>query len=143
MYRQVKHIDVKEALFNGTKPPDFGLPSSSPAAKLLQHTGQFSAGLRVRTHPSLQSEKIGFVPVKGIIGYTDEVREIRSRNQLKRPYIGSPVQIVQYDCGTPTEMRNKLSGYDGKCEFHFSSIIVRPVEYIIRFVLRMECRWVL
>lgn len=72
---QTKHIDVKEAPFNGAKPPDHGLALSSPAVKLLQHLGRYSAGLRIRTHPSLQSEQIGCVPVKGIIGYTDEVSD--------------------------------------------------------------------
>jgi len=73
MCLQTKQIDVKEAPFNGAKPPDNGLTHSSPATKLLQHVGKYSAGLRIRTHPSLQSEQIGVVPVKGIIGYTDEV----------------------------------------------------------------------
>ncbi|XP_060843295.1 E3 ubiquitin-protein ligase MYCBP2 isoform X2 [Rhopalosiphum padi] len=71
--KQTKHIDVKEAPFNGAKPPDHGLALSSPATKLLQHVGKYSAGLRIRTHPSLQSEQIGVIPVKGIIGYTDEM----------------------------------------------------------------------
>lgn len=73
---QTKHIDVKEAPFNGAKPPDHGTALTSPATKLLLHCGKFSAGLRIRTHPSLQSEQIGFVPINGIVGYTDEVSDI-------------------------------------------------------------------
>lgn len=71
-FSQTKHIEAKEAPFNGAKPPEHGHATCSPAAKRLQHVGKYSAGLRVRTHPSLQSEQIGVVPVKGIIGYTDE-----------------------------------------------------------------------
>ena len=32
-----------------------------------------SAGLRVRLHPSLQSEQIGVIPPAGIISFTSEV----------------------------------------------------------------------
>jgi E3 ubiquitin-protein ligase MYCBP2 len=32
-----------------------------------------SAGLRIRTHPSLQSEQLGTVPLNGMIGFNQEV----------------------------------------------------------------------
>jgi E3 ubiquitin-protein ligase MYCBP2 len=32
-----------------------------------------SAGLRVRLHPSLQSEQIGVIQLGGVISFTDEV----------------------------------------------------------------------
>ncbi len=32
-----------------------------------------SAGLRVRVHPSLQSEQIGIIKPGGVISFTDEV----------------------------------------------------------------------
>lgn len=78
----MKHIEVKEAPFNGAKPSEHGQAMSSPSAKRLQHVGKYSAGLRIRTHPSLQSEQIGFVPVKGIVGYTDEVSFMKHYNGI-------------------------------------------------------------
>lgn len=33
----------------------------------------YSAGLRIRAHPSLQSEQIGVVDVNGTIAFIDEV----------------------------------------------------------------------
>ncbi|XP_050423071.1 E3 ubiquitin-protein ligase MYCBP2 isoform X2 [Adelges cooleyi] len=70
---QVKRVDVKEAPLNGVGSASQEQDSATSTPRLLQHVGKYSAGLRIRTHPSLQSEKIGLIPVMGIIGYTDEV----------------------------------------------------------------------
>jgi len=32
-----------------------------------------SAGLRIRSHPSLQSEQLGCIPINGVIGFTQEI----------------------------------------------------------------------
>ncbi|CAL4135754.1 unnamed protein product, partial [Meganyctiphanes norvegica] len=47
--------------------------SSQQPSKLRKFVLQNSAGLRIRTHPSLQSEQIGVVHVNGTIAFIDEV----------------------------------------------------------------------
>lgn len=44
-------------------------------SKLRKFVAKNSAGLRVRAHPSLQSEQIGIVHVNGTIAFIDEVRQ--------------------------------------------------------------------
>jgi len=41
--------------------------------QLRQFVATQSAGLRVRLHPSLQSEQIGCIPPMGVISFTSEV----------------------------------------------------------------------
>ena len=40
---------------------------------MRKFVGQWSAGLRVRINPSLQSEQIGIIKPEGIISFVDEV----------------------------------------------------------------------
>ncbi|XP_064119634.1 E3 ubiquitin-protein ligase MYCBP2-like isoform X5 [Macrobrachium nipponense] len=47
--------------------------SSQQPSRLRKFVLQNSAGLRIRTHPSLQSEQIGIVHVNGTIAFIDEV----------------------------------------------------------------------
>lgn len=47
-------------------------PAHQPS-KLRKFVAKNSAGLRIRTHPTLQSEQIGIVHVNGTIAFIDEV----------------------------------------------------------------------
>lgn len=55
--------------------------SQSPSPLCFSQVRKFvskdSAGLRVRSHPSLQSEQIGIVHVNGTITFIDEVIDFR------------------------------------------------------------------
>uniref|UniRef100_A0A182IXT3 Uncharacterized protein n=1 Tax=Anopheles atroparvus TaxID=41427 RepID=A0A182IXT3_ANOAO len=50
-----------------------GLKKVHPPTKLRKFLAKNSAGLRVRLHPTLQSEQIGVVRPNGIVAYGDEV----------------------------------------------------------------------
>lgn len=76
----------KDLLFQGykveVKEPPQGLtpPSQSVVrkathqpSKLRRFVAKNSAGLRVRAHPSLQSEQLGVVHLNGTIAFIDEV----------------------------------------------------------------------
>lgn len=56
-------------------PPSQNLAKKSmhQPSKLRKFVAKNSAGLRIRTHPSLQSEQIGIVHVNGTIAFIDEV----------------------------------------------------------------------
>lgn len=56
-------------------PPSQNLAKKSmhQPSKLRKFVAKNSAGLRVRAHPSLQSEQIGIVHVNGTIAFIDEV----------------------------------------------------------------------
>ncbi|KAG8179148.1 hypothetical protein JTE90_015337 [Oedothorax gibbosus] len=72
---QQRSVEVKD-------PPQGLLIPSKPATPKTQHqpnkvrkfAAKFSAGLRVRSHPSLQSEQIGTVHVNDTICFVDELR---------------------------------------------------------------------
>lgn len=51
--------------------------SSQQPSRLRKFVLQNSAGLRIRSHPSLQSEQVGIVHVNGTIAFVDEVRVAR------------------------------------------------------------------
>lgn len=71
---QVFKVEVKEPP-QGMLPPTQNLskkPVHQPS-KLRKFVAKHSAGLRIRTHPSLQSEQIGVVHVNGTIAFIDEV----------------------------------------------------------------------
>lgn len=64
------------------KEPPHGMtpPNQNPMKKLSQQPNKLrkfvakpSAGLRIRSHPSLQSEQIGVVPVNGTIAFIEEI----------------------------------------------------------------------
>lgn len=67
-------VEVKE-------PPQGMLPpNQNPTKKIAQQPNKLrkfvakpSAGLRIRSHPSLQSEQIGIVPVNGTIAFIEEI----------------------------------------------------------------------
>ncbi|KAB0796834.1 hypothetical protein PPYR_10895 [Photinus pyralis] len=71
---EVFKVEVKEPP-QGMTPPTQNLakkPTHQPS-KLRKFVAKNSAGLRVRTHPSLQSEQIGVVHVNGTIAFIDEI----------------------------------------------------------------------
>lgn len=59
----------------GLTPPSQNLAKKSQhqPSKLRKFVAKNSAGLRIRAHPSLQSEQIGIVHVNGTIAFIDEV----------------------------------------------------------------------
>lgn len=59
----------------GMTPPNQNLAKKSAhqPSKLRKFVSKSSAGLRIRAHPSLQSEQIGVVHVDGTIAFIDEV----------------------------------------------------------------------
>lgn len=42
-------------------------------SRVRKFVSKNSAGLRIRAHPSLQSEQIGSIPINGTISFVDEV----------------------------------------------------------------------
>lgn len=70
-------VDVKEPP-PGMTPPNQNLAKKSTyqSNKLRKFVAKYSAGLRIRAHPSLQSEQVGVVHVNGTIAFIDEVTNI-------------------------------------------------------------------
>ncbi|KMQ98404.1 putative e3 ubiquitin-protein ligase mycbp2-like protein [Lasius niger] len=67
-------VEVKEPP-QGMQPPTQNIvkkPQLQPS-RLRKFVAKNSAGLRIRAHPSLQSEQIGFVSVNGTIAFVDEI----------------------------------------------------------------------
>ncbi|XP_066580931.1 E3 ubiquitin-protein ligase MYCBP2 [Prorops nasuta] len=67
-------VEVKEPP-QGMQPPTRNLvkkPQQQPC-RLRKFMSKNSAGLRIRAHPSLQSEQIGLIPVNGTIAFVDEI----------------------------------------------------------------------
>lgn len=69
---EVYRTEVKEA---GIPPPPQKMSSekSQPQNKLRKFRAANSAGLRIRSHPTLQSEQVGIIKMDGIISFIDEV----------------------------------------------------------------------
>lgn len=68
---EVYRVEVKEA----SMPPPTqrtALKKSQPQNKLRKFMAKNSAGLRIRSHPTLQSEQVGIVKMDGIISFIDE-----------------------------------------------------------------------
>lgn len=77
---EVFRTEVKEA---GIPPPPqkISLEKSLPQNKLRRFRAANSAGLRIRSHPTLQSEQVGIIKMDGIISFIDEVcAETRKTN---------------------------------------------------------------
>lgn len=68
-------VEVKEPP-HGMTPPSQQTAKKSfhQPSKLRKFVAKNSAGLRIRAHPSLQSEQIGIVHVNGTIAFIDEVK---------------------------------------------------------------------
>ena len=69
---EIYKVDVKEPP-QGVTPPSQSLKKQQ-RRQMRRFIAKNSAGLRVRTNPSLQSEQIGVVSPEGIISFIDEVR---------------------------------------------------------------------
>lgn len=69
---EVTRIEVKEA---GIPPPSQKASQQKyqPQNKLRKFRASNSAGLRIRSHPTLQSEQVGIVKMDGIISFIDEI----------------------------------------------------------------------
>jgi len=67
-------VEVKEPP-QGMTPPTQSVVKKAPhqPSRLRKFIAKNSAGLRIRAHPSLQSEQIGIVHVNGTIAFIDEV----------------------------------------------------------------------
>lgn len=69
---EVTRIEVKDA---GIPPPlqKASQQKCQPQNKLRKFRASNSAGLRIRSHPTLQSEQVGIVKMDGIISFIDEI----------------------------------------------------------------------
>lgn len=69
---EVYRTEVKEA---GIPPPPQKMSSekNQPQNKLRKFRAANSAGLRIRSHPTLQSEQVGIIKMDGIISFIDEI----------------------------------------------------------------------
>lgn len=69
---EVYRVDVKEA---GVPPPPLKSTVTKTQApnKLRKFVAKNSAGLRIRSHPTLQSEQVGIVKMLGVVSFIDEV----------------------------------------------------------------------
>lgn len=70
---EIYRVEVKEG---GVPPPSQKASAKKPQPpnKLRKFIAKNSAGLRIRSHPTLQSEQIGIVKMNGVISFIDEVR---------------------------------------------------------------------
>ncbi|XP_052132252.1 E3 ubiquitin-protein ligase MYCBP2-like, partial [Frankliniella occidentalis] len=70
---EMHKVEVKETP-QGLIPPKQSTVRKQPnqPSRLRKFVAKKSAGLRIRAHPSLQSEQIGVVPVNGTISFIDE-----------------------------------------------------------------------
>lgn len=69
---EVYRVEVKEA---GEPPPSqkSSIKKTQPQNKLRKFIAKNSAGLRIRSHPTLQSEQVGIIKMDGVISFIDEV----------------------------------------------------------------------
>lgn len=69
---EVYRIEVKDA---AAPPPQSSssVKNSQRPTKLRKFIEPNSAGLRIRAHPTLQSEQVGILKVNGIISFIDEL----------------------------------------------------------------------
>lgn len=68
---EVTRVEVKEAGI--PPPPQKGIVKTQPPNKLRKFIAKYSAGLRIRSHPTLQSEQVGIIKLNGIISFIDEI----------------------------------------------------------------------
>lgn len=68
---EVIRVEVKEAGI--PPPPQKGIVKTQPPNKLRKFIAKYSAGLRIRSHPTLQSEQVGIIKLNGIISFIDEI----------------------------------------------------------------------
>ncbi|MEQ2184435.1 hypothetical protein GOODEAATRI_007970, partial [Goodea atripinnis] len=71
---------------------EIGIPPPLPPLGVRKFVSKDSAGLRVRSHPSLQSEQIGIVHVNGTITFIDEIHNddgiwLRLNDETVKKYV--------------------------------------------------------
>lgn len=89
-------MEVKEPP-QGVAPPAQSVvkKATHQPSRLRKFVAQNSAGLRVRAHPSLQSEQIGVVHVNGTIAFIDEVRNTTyEQNVRSLSFIGQNLKFI-------------------------------------------------
>lgn len=69
----VYRVHVKDT---GVPPPPQKISEKNVCVpnKLRQFMAKFSSGLRIRTHPTLQSSQVGVIKMNGVISFIDEVQ---------------------------------------------------------------------
>lgn len=69
---EIYRVDVKET---GVPPPPqkSNIKKSLPPSKIRKFIAKCTAGLRIRSHPTLQSEQVGIVKVNGTLMFIDEI----------------------------------------------------------------------
>lgn len=66
----VHRVDVCEG---GVPPPAQALQKRQTINKVRKFFAKNTAGLRIRSHPTLQSEEVGILKINGIISFIDEI----------------------------------------------------------------------
>lgn len=81
-------MEVKEPP-QGVAPPTQSVvkKATHQPSKVRKFVSNYSAGLRVRAHPSLQSEQVGVVQVNGVIAFIDEVEFYKEGNYSLAEFI--------------------------------------------------------
>jgi hypothetical protein len=91
----------------GVIPPNQGAGIKKPPhqpSKMRKFVAKYSAGLRVRQNPSLQSEQIGIIKPNGILAFTDEV--------CRHICVVSPIPVILSSPGLAFAiMRRPLAGH--------------------------------
>ncbi|XP_067640218.1 E3 ubiquitin-protein ligase highwire isoform X3 [Eurosta solidaginis] len=72
LLEEVYRVEVKEG---GLPPPSHkqALKKPQPPNKLRKFFTKNTAGLRIRSHPTLQSEQVGIIKLNGVISFIDEI----------------------------------------------------------------------
>lgn len=116
----VYRVEVKEANI----PPPVKKPPSKKnqaASKLRKFVMNNSAGLRIRAHPTLQSEQVGVVNVGGVIVFIDEVIfntddvsvNIFYSNILSVTFSISTKMTMAFGCAYPANRCVNIVNWDG------------------------------
>ncbi|XP_037938854.1 E3 ubiquitin-protein ligase highwire [Teleopsis dalmanni] len=72
LLEEVYRVEVKEG---GLPPPSHKhtIKKPQPPNKLRKFFSKNTAGLRIRSHPTLQSEQVGIIALNGVISFIDEI----------------------------------------------------------------------
>ncbi|KAI5730737.1 hypothetical protein M8J76_016854 [Diaphorina citri] len=101
-----KHkLEVKEPPQGVITPSQGTKKISHPSNKLRRFIARNSAGLRIRSHPTLKSEQLGVVPVNGTVAFLDEIHNedgvwVRLHSETMKEYCGAFYQeawCLQYN----------------------------------------------
>ncbi|KMZ09796.1 uncharacterized protein Dsimw501_GD15825 [Drosophila simulans] len=70
---EVYRVDVKEGILPPPTQRNSAQRRPQAPSKLRRFQARHSSGLRIRSHPTLQSEQVGVVRVGGVISFIDEI----------------------------------------------------------------------